>query len=52
MPFLCSGDPNLTMWNVATGNLEASYVMKKHHNWEPVWTENEEICCRSVFTYV
>jgi len=50
--FTCSakdpkGDPNLTMWNVATGNLEASYVMKKHHNWEPVWTENEEVCCRS-----
>lgn len=50
--FTCStkdpkGDPNLTLWNVATGNLEASYVMKKHHNWEPVWTENEDVCCRS-----
>jgi len=50
--FTCStkdpkGDPNLTMWNVSTGNLEASHVMKKHHNWEPVWTDNEEVCCRS-----
>jgi len=54
--FTCSakdpkGDPNLTMWNVATGNLEASHVMKKHHNWEPVWTDNEDVCCRSTSSF-
>lgn len=41
------GDPNLTMWNVTTGNLLQAHVLKKHHNWEPVWTDNEEVCCRT-----
>lgn len=45
------GDPNMTLWNVETGEKVAEYVHKKQHNWEPVWTVNEEVCCRSTSSY-
>ncbi|KAK3749948.1 hypothetical protein QZH41_013857, partial [Actinostola sp. cb2023] len=42
------GSKNLEIWEVQSGNLVASFAQKKQETWQPRWTDNEEVCARSV----
>lgn len=42
------GNPNLHIYSIQTGTLIKSLIQKKQTNWDPVWTDDEGICCRNV----
>ncbi|KAK7090833.1 hypothetical protein V1264_010584 [Littorina saxatilis] len=42
------GEPNLILWDVASGAVRRSFIQKKQINWEPQWSCDEVVCGRTV----
>ncbi|XP_076100063.1 eukaryotic translation initiation factor 2A-like [Mytilus galloprovincialis] len=42
------GNANLHIYNMQSGKLLKNLIQKKQANWDPVWTNDEGICCRNV----
>lgn len=42
------GNPNMDIYNLKTGQLLKSMIMKKRNGWQPRWSSDEELCARCV----
>ncbi|EDV29224.1 uncharacterized protein TRIADDRAFT_18281, partial [Trichoplax adhaerens] len=42
------GTHNLVIWNLASGEKSAGFIHKRHTDWKPLWSTDEEICTRVV----
>jgi len=43
-----AGTPNLSLWDIKTGNLLRSFMQKSSYMWCPQWSADEEIAARNV----
>ncbi|XP_068172986.1 eukaryotic translation initiation factor 2A isoform X2 [Antennarius striatus] len=47
-PSCPQGDPNLQLWNTQSGQLIKALFQKKVEAWCPSWSDDEDVCVRSV----
>ncbi|KAL8617927.1 hypothetical protein ACOMHN_026504 [Nucella lapillus] len=41
------GEPNMVLWDVASGAVRKTFVQKKQIGWQPEWSDDEIVCCRT-----
>ncbi|XP_076436058.1 eukaryotic translation initiation factor 2A-like isoform X2 [Babylonia areolata] len=41
------GEPNMVIWDVATGMARKTFLHKKQFGWAPEWSADEAVCCRT-----
>ncbi|EDO39938.1 predicted protein [Nematostella vectensis] len=43
-----NGSKNLEIWDIKSGQAIVAFYQKKRDTWQPRWTDDEEVCARSV----
>ncbi|XP_071508734.1 eukaryotic translation initiation factor 2A-like [Diadema antillarum] len=43
-PEMTGPNPNVNVWDIATGRCVKSYILRQHDAWQPQWTNDERIC--------